>query len=148
MQTEVQIDSTPEPQFEVALTKIEKKAKSKMEQKNLSYIESVGCVNALDVDKVKKRYSVLIKYRLAGDNKSKSKTVKFGKLADKDFIDHKNLVKRDQLLKRLNLGVSPLSPKWWRINVLNNCETLQDSYADACKKLNSNYGLKSFVYSF
>ena len=128
-----------------------KKRTSKAHQSNLSSIEYVGGIKSLDqsvADKIKKKFSIDIRYRVSTDDKLHHKTVKFGKITDKDYLDHKNVEKKNALLKKLNLKVSPLSPKWWRIYIMNNLDTIQDSYLEACKKLHSDYGLISCVSYF
>ena len=123
-----------------------KKRTSKAHQSNLSSIEYVGGIKSLDqsvADKIKKKFSIDIRYRVSTDDKLHHKTVKFGKITDKDYLDHKNVEKKNALLKKLNLKVSPLSPKWWRIYILNNLPNIQSSYNDACERLCKDFKLYS-----
>jgi hypothetical protein len=131
------------------------KIRNKREQALLDSIISIGGILPLDIESQKgknnkKRFSVNVQYTLKGEMKDgkprvHTKKVKFGKLGDSEleFIHHQNEYKKQVFLKRVNKEVSPLSPKWWRIYILNNLPSIQNSYNDACQRLQKDYKLYS-----
>jgi hypothetical protein len=82
----------------------------------------------------RKRFSVKI-YYLDESSKKKSKTVRFGDKNVQEYIDNKDLLKKKSVVSRLQNINDPFNKSFWRLNLLNNKESLLDSYTDMIKQL-------------
>jgi hypothetical protein len=83
----------------------------------------------------RKRFSVKI-YFVDDKNKKKTKSIRFGDKNQKDYIDDGDLLKKKSVVSRLHNVNDPFNKSFWRLNLLNNKETLLESYTDVIKQLN------------
>lgn len=83
----------------------------------------------------RKRFCVKI-YFNDDKNKKKTKTIRFGDKSQRDFIDDGDLLKKKSVVSRLHNVNDPFNKSFWRLNLLNNKDTLLESYTDVIKQLN------------
>jgi hypothetical protein len=86
-------------------------------------------------EKMRKKYSVRLTY-LGKNHVKRNKTVYFGDKEKPDYIDHKDNAKKMSIINRLKNSDSPFSKDFWRLNLLNNKETISESYSDVLTQLN------------
>ena len=76
--------------------------------------------------KMNKRFFITFVYRKAG--LVHKKTVKFGKIGQNEFIDHKNKEEREKLLKSMKSYHNPFKANHWRFYLLNQCTDMKEAY--------------------
>jgi hypothetical protein len=83
---------------------------------------------------MKKRFSVRFVY--TDGDKKKSKTIRFGDVNVFEYVDSLDELKKVSLANKLQNTGNIFHKSFWRLNLLNNKETIGESYSDLLKKLN------------
>ena len=76
--------------------------------------------------KMKKKYMIQFKY--IDGSTIHTKTVKFGDHEKDDFIDHKDITRREQTMYRIRNYDNPFKGNYWRYHLLNKYTTLLEAY--------------------
>ena len=87
---------------------------------------------AIKHPKMKKKFMICFKYT-DGTN-IHVKTVKFGDYEKDDFIDHKDITKREQTMQRIRNYDNPFKGNYWRYHLLNKFSTILEAYTNFIKE--------------
>ena len=74
-----------------------------------------------------KKYKVFFQY-IDFQNVKHNKTIRFGEKNYRDYVDDKDLQIRAINCAKLRNITNPLHKNFWRINILNNLPTIEESY--------------------
>lgn len=86
-------------------------------------------------EKLHKKYSVRITY-MDENRRRKNKTVFFGDKEKLDYVDHKDETRRLSAVSRLSKSSDPFNKDFWKLNLLNNKESVSEAYSDVLAQLN------------
>lgn len=86
-------------------------------------------------EKLHKKYSVRITY-MDENRRRKNKTVFFGDKEKQDYVDHKDETRRLSAISRLGKSSDPFNKDFWKLNLLNNKESVSEAYSDVLAQLN------------
>lgn len=91
-------------------------------------------ISLADEPFTQKKYKTIIEYKYEG--KKYRKHISFGKKGVPDYIDTKNVITKQSVLKDLKAYFSPLQANFYRVHLLNEYETLMESYIALRKAYN------------
>ena len=76
--------------------------------------------------RIRKRFFITFVYKKNGE--VHKKTVKFGKVDQSEYIDHKDKEVKDKLIKSMKAYHNPFKSNHWRFHLLNQCTEIKDAY--------------------
>lgn len=93
-------------------------------------LTSIGTPKRLTpTEHCKRRYSVRVGFKDLKNGKSREKLVQFGREGKETFIDHKNLIRRENCISKLKHTENFLHPNFYDLYILNGKrETVLDNY--------------------
>ena len=87
---------------------------------------------AIKHPKMKKKFMICFKY--ADGSTIHAKTVKFGDYEKDDFVDHKDISRREMTMCRIRNYDNPFKGNYWRYHILNKYNTISEAYINFLKE--------------
>lgn len=80
-------------------------------------------------DRCKRRYAVRVEFKDIQTGAAKSKLVLFGREGKEGYVDHKNLIRRENCITKLKHTENFLHPNFYDLYILNGKrDTVKDNY--------------------
>ena len=102
------------------ITKKIKKEKNIWNDETFS-LKKIGTPETINNEKFKKKYKIHLTFEK--DGKTHNKTIRFGDIRKNDYIDDKDLSKRNKLIGKLGNTHNLLHPNFWRMHLLNGTDS-------------------------
>lgn len=81
--------------------------------------------------KSKKKWIIRFDYDDDGNPpKRHTKLVRFGRKGQEDYVEHKDVAKKEKYLNSLRNPTNPFKGNFWNLHILNTTTDMQDNYID------------------